>query len=174
MFKKIAVVVVVLLLAVLGFAATKPDTFRVERTATIKAPPEKIFPLIADFHSWADWSPYEQLDPAMKKSYSGAPSGKGAVYEWEGNAKAGKGRAEITDSSPARVTIALHFLKPFKADNIAEFTLTPHGDSTSVTWAMHGPNLFVGKVMGTFFSMDKMIGQDFEAGLANIKTLAEK
>lgn len=170
----IAVLVVVPLAAVLIFAATKPDTFRVERATSIKAPAEKIFPLIADFHGWGAWSPYEKLDPAMKRTFSGAANGKGAVYEWDSDGKAGRGRMEITDApAPSKVAIKLDFFKPFEAHNIAEFTLEPKGDSTNVTWAMHGPNLYIGKVMSIFFNMDSMIGKDFETGLANMKALAE-
>ena len=175
MFKIIAVVVVVLLAALLVYAATKPDTFRVQRATSIKAPPEKIFPLINDFHSWGSWSPWEKKDPAMKRTHSGAPSGKGAVYEWEGNSQVGKGSMEITESSkPSRVTIKLDFIKPFEAHNIAEFTLEPKGDSTNVTWAMHGRTPYFAKVVHVFFNMDRMVGKDFETGLANMKAVAEK
>ena len=175
MFIKILIVVVIVLAAVLIFAATRPDTFRVQRATSIKAPPEKIFALIDDFHNWGSWSPYEKLDPAMKRTQSGAASGKGAVYEWQGDSKVGQGRMEITDASaPSKVVIQLDFIKPFEAHNIAEFTLEPKGDSTNVTWAMHGPAPFVTKVIGLFCNMDKMIGKDFETGLANLKALAEK
>lgn len=171
----IAVVAVIAVAAVLAYAATRPDTFRIERAAGIQAPPERILPLIDDFRNWREWSPWEKMDPALKRAYSGAPSGKGAVYEWEGNNKVGKGRMEIMDvSPPSRVTIKLDFLKPFEAHNTAEFTLTPRGGTTDVTWAMHGPNLFIGKVMSLFFSMDRMVGKDFETGLANLKTTAER
>ena len=170
----IAVLVVVPLAAVLIFAATKPDTFRVQRATSIKAPPEKIFPLIADFHGWGAWSPYEKLDPAMKRTFSGAANGKGAVYEWDSDGKAGKGRMEITDApAPSKVTIKLDFFKPFEAHNIAEFTLEPRGHTTDLTWAMYGPSLYIAKVMGVFFNMDRMIGTDFETGLANLKARAE-
>ena len=175
MFKTIALVVVVLIVAVLIFAATTPDTFRVQRATSIKAPPEKIFPLINDLHSWDAWSPWEKMDPAMKRTFSGAASGKGAVYEWEGNHEVGKGRMEITESSPpSKVVIKLDFIKPFEAHNSAEFTLDSQGDSTNVTWAMHGPNPYMAKVIHIFFSMDSMVGKQFEAGLANLKTIAEK
>jgi len=175
MFKTIAIVVVVLLAAILIFAATTPDTFRVQRATSIKAPPEKIFPLINDLHSWGAWSPWEKMDPAMKRTFSGAASGKGAVYEWEGNHEVGKGRMEIMESSPpSKVVIKLDFIKPFEAHNIAEFTLESKGDSTNVTWAMHGPNPYIAKVIHIFFSMDSMVGKQFEAGLANLKTIAEK
>lgn len=175
MFKIIAIVVVVLIGTVLAFAATKPDTFRVQRETSIKAPPEKIFALITDFRNWESWSPYEKRDPAMKRTLSGTSSGKGAVYEWAGDSNVGAGRMEIMDApSPSRVVIKLDFSKPFEAHNIAEFTLEPKGDATSVTWAMHGPNPYFAKVMHTFFSMDSMVGKDFEAGLANLKAITEK
>ena len=173
--KIIGIVVVVLIAAVLGFAMTKPDSFSVQRTANIKAPPGKIFPLIIDLHSWGSWSPWEKLDPTMKRTYSGAESGKGAVYEWEGNAKIGTGRMEIVDATPpSKVAIKLDFLKPIEGHNIAEFTLEPQGDSTNVTWIMRGPAPFISKVIQVFVSMDSMVGKDFDAGLANLKTIAEK
>jgi uncharacterized protein YndB with AHSA1/START domain len=179
MIKTIVAVVVVLLVivvaAVLGVAATKPDAFRVERTASIKAPPEKIFALINDLHGWGAWSPYEKKDPAMKRTFSGAASGKGAVYEWDGDKNVGKGRMEITETSPPlRILIKLDFISPFEGHNTAEFTMKPSGDATSVSWAMGGPAPFVSKVMQVFFNLDSMIGKDFEEGLANLKTLAEK
>jgi uncharacterized protein YndB with AHSA1/START domain len=171
----VALVLLVVVAALLIVAATKPDTFRVQRTTSIQAPPEKIFPLINDLRAWRVWSPWEKKDPALKRTYSGAVAGRGAVYEWEGNKNVGTGRMEIADTSaPSRVVINLHFMKPFKANNTAEFTLTPANGSTVVTWAMYGPNLFIGKVMGTFMNMDKMIGNDFEAGLTNMKAAAEK
>jgi cellulose synthase/poly-beta-1,6-N-acetylglucosamine synthase-like glycosyltransferase len=175
MLKIIAIVVVVLLAALLIYAATKPDTFRVQRSASIKAPPEKIFVLINDFHSWGTWSPYEKKDPAMKRTYSGAANGKGAVYEWDGDKNVGKGRMEITESSPpSQVTIKLDFIKPFEAHNIVEFTVEPKGDSGNVTWAMHGHTPYIAKVVHVFFDMDSMVGKDFENGLANLKAVAEK
>ena len=174
MVKAILAVVVVLLVAVLLLAATKPDTFRVQRATSIKAPPEKIYALIDDYHRWASWSPWEKRDPAMKRSYSGAPAGRGAVYEWAGNSKVGKGRMEIVEASPySRVAIKLDFLKPMEAHNIAEFTLEPRGDSTVVTWSMDGRSPYLAKVMHVFFDMDRMVGKDFEAGLANLKAAAE-
>jgi uncharacterized protein YndB with AHSA1/START domain len=174
MFRKIAIVVVVLLAAVLAFAAMKPDTFRVQRATSIKAPPEKIFPLISDLHNWHSWSPYEKKDPEMKRTHSGAANGKGAVYEWEGNGDVGKGRMQITDTSaPSRVTIKLDFVEPFEAHNIVDFTLEPKGDTTNVTWGMHGPAPFFSKVMQVFVDMDSMVGKDFEVGLANLKAVAE-
>lgn len=163
--------IVVVLLAV---AASRPDSFRVERTTQVQAPPEKVFALINDFHRWVEWSPWEGRDPAMKKAFSGAAAGPGAVYEWEGNAKVGKGRMEMLASSTAKLTIKLDFEKPFEGHNTAEYTLEPAGGGTRVTWAMFGPQLFIGKLMGLFFSMDKMIGRDFELGLANLKAAAER
>jgi len=147
----------------------------VQRATSVKAPPEKIFPLITDLHSWSSWSPWEKKDPAMKRTYSGAPSGKGAEYAWEGNSKVGEGRMEITDvSPPSKVTIKLDFVKPMEGHSIAEFKLEPKGDSTNVTWTMYGPTAYVAKVIGIFVSMDEMIGKEFETGLANLRTVAEK
>ncbi|WP_426702596.1 SRPBCC family protein [Rhodanobacter sp. Col0626] len=175
MLKTILIIIVVLIAAVLVFAATRPDTFKVERVTTIKAPPERIFALINDFHQWASWSPYEKLDPAMKRDFSGAASGEGAVYAWKGNSKVGQGRMEITQSSPtSKIIIQLDFIRPFEGHNIAEFTLQPHGDVVDVRWSMHGPSSYISKLMSVFFSMDRMIGKSFEAGLANLKAVAEK
>jgi len=169
----IAIVVLVLLAALLGFAATRPDTFRVQRSASIKAPPQRILAFIDDFHNWTAWSPWEKLDPALKRTYSGAASGKGAVYEWEGNRKAGQGRMEIMEATPARTVIQLDFLKPFEAHNTVDFVLEPRGDATDVTWTMNGKNNFMGKLMSVFINMDRLVGRDFEAGLANLKAAAE-
>ena len=171
----VAVILAIAIIAVLAYAATRPDTFSVQRSTTIRAPAEKIFPFINDFHAWTAWSPYETRDPDMKRIYGGALSGKGATYAWDGNRNVGAGRMEILDApAPSRVTIKLDFSRPFEGHNTAEFTLEPQGDATKVTWAMHGPALFVGKLMGLFIDMDKMIGKDFEAGLANLKVSAEK
>src|SRR3954453_16503782 len=140
--KTVAVILVILLVvvaAILILAAMKPATFRITRATSIKAPPEKIFPLIADFHAWSAWSPWEKMDPALKRSYSGPASGQGAVYEWEGNSKVGKGRMEIIDAPPpSRVSIKLDFLKPMQAHNVATFTLEPRDGATTVTWSMDG------------------------------------
>ena len=175
MFKTIAIVVVVVIAGVLAFAATRPDAFRVERSVSIKAGPDKIFPYLDDFNRWAAWSPWEKLDPSMKRSFSGAASGKGAAYAWEGNSKVGAGRMEITDATaPTRLLIKLDFIRPFEGHNTAEYTLEPAGDTTKVTWAMFGPAPYISKLMGVFVSMDSMIGKDFEAGLANLKAAAEK
>jgi uncharacterized protein YndB with AHSA1/START domain len=172
---EIAIAVAAVIAAVLVFAATRPGTFGVQRTAAINAPPEKIFPLINDFNQWRAWSPYEGRDPAMKRVFAGAASGKGAVYEWDGNSQVGKGRIEITDTSPpSRVTIKLDMIKPMEGHNVVDFTLEPCGSATTVTWAMRGSTAYVAKVFGLFVSMDKMIGKDFETGLAKLKSLAEK
>lgn len=171
----IAVIVVIGVAALLGLTMTMPNTFRVQRSATMKAPPEKIFPLINDFHQWPSWSPWEKLDPAMKRTHSGPASGPGAVYEWEGNKQVGKGRMEITEASPpSKLTLKLDFLKPFEAHNTVDFLLDRQGDATNVTWAMYGPQGFMFKVMHLFFNMDKMVGKDYEKGLANLKAIVEK
>jgi len=170
-----AAIVVVAVAGILIYAATRPDTFRVQRSASIKAPSEKIFALINDLHAWGAWSPYEKKDPAMKRTFGGAPSGKGSVYEWDGDKNVGKGRMEIVEAAPpSKVVIKLDFIKPFEGHNTAEFTLEPKGDSTTVTWAMYGPSPLMMKVMGLFMNMDNMIGNDFAAGLANLKAVAEK
>ena len=178
MFEIIAIIAVVLAIAIaiiLILAAAKPDRFRVQRATTVKAPPERIFPLINDFHQWATWSPYENKDPAMKRGYSGAASGKGAVYAWEGNKNVGSGRMEILDASaPAKIVIKLDFFTPFEGHNTAEFTMLPQGDATNVTWLMYGPLPFMGKIMHVFVNMDRMVGKDFEIGLANLKRVTEK
>jgi len=175
MLTALAVIAIVAAAAVLGYAATRSNTFRIERAVNIQAPAETIFPLIDDFRNWSAWSPWEKMDPALKRNYAGPPSGPGAVYEWEGNKKVGKGRMEIMEAPPpSRIAIKLDFLKPFESHNIAEFTLAPRGSTTDVTWAMHGPSLFIGKVMGLFVDMDRMVGKDFETGLANLKAVAER
>ena len=175
MLKRIAVVVLALLAALLGFAATRPGTFHIERSARIHAPPDRVFALIEDFHGWGAWSPWEKLDPAMQRSYSGAASGEGAVYEWRGDPHVGRGRMQIVDVvPPSKVVIQLDFLEPFEAHNTAEFTLDGAGGATDVTWAMNGANNFVSKLLGIFVDMDQMIGKDFETGLANLKAAAEQ
>src|SRR2546423_13677854 len=167
----IAVVLAIAIAVVLVLAATKPVVFRVQRAATLKAPAEKIFPLINDFHQWGTWSPYEHKDPAMKRTFSGAESGKGAVYAWEGDKNVGTGRMEILDTSvPSKIVIKLDFFKPFEGHNTAEFTLLPKGDATNVTWLVHGPAPFMHRLMQVFMNLDNLIGKDFEVGLANLKT----
>ena len=178
MLEAIAIIAVVLAIAiavVLILAATKPDTFAVQRSATVRAPPEKIFALINDFHQWGSWSPYEHKDPAMKRTFSGTESGKGAVYAWDGDKNVGTGRMEILDASaPSKILIKLDFSTPFEAHNMAEFTMLPQGDATNVSWRMHGPAPFMARIMHVFINIDKMVGKDFEAGLANLKRLTEK
>jgi uncharacterized protein YndB with AHSA1/START domain len=170
----VVILLVVVVAGLLGFAATKPDQFRVQRATRIKAPPEKIFALVSDLHAHGLWSPWEKKDPAMKRTFSGAASGVGAVYEWEGNRNIGKGRMETAAvSPPSKVTFKLDFIKPFEAHNIAEFTLDSHSDATELTWAIYGPSPLLSKVMGLFCSMDNMIGREFETGLANLKAIAE-
>jgi hypothetical protein len=175
----IAAALVVVVAGILIYAATRPDTFSVQRSASMKAPPEKIFALINDLRSWGAWSPYEKKDPAMKRAFSGPSSGKGAVYEWDGDKNVGKGRMEITEATPpTKVLIKLDFIKPFEGHNTAEFTMEPKGDNTVVTWAMYGPCPYMAKVMGVvmglFMNMDEMIGNDFAAGLASLKATVEK
>jgi hypothetical protein len=170
--KILLVVLVVAVAGVLAFAATKPDTFRVQRSASIKAPPEKISAVLSDFRAWKAWSPWEKMDPAMKRSYGGAPKGKGSTYAWEGN-EVGQGRMEITEAATNRVAMDLDFVKPFEAHNKVEFTLQPRGEATEVTWAMVGPVPYSAKIMHVFLNMDRMVGSQFEAGLADLKTLTE-
>jgi hypothetical protein len=150
------------------------DTFRVERSIVIDAPAAEIFPHIDDFHAWADWSPYEKMDANLAKTFTGPRAGKGAGYAWVGK-KAGSGSMEITGSTPSsKIVIKLEFTKPFVAHNTAEFALEPQGQATKVTWTMHGPNTLMSKVMGLFFSMDKLVGPQFDEGLASLKALSEK
>ena len=151
------------------------DLYRVERTATIAAPPEAVYAHIVDLHRWTGWSPWEGLDPDLRRSYSGADVGIGAVYTWAGNRQAGEGRMEITDAvEPSRVTIALEFLKPFKSSSTTSFDLTPEGDGTRVTWTMTGPKTLMTRAMGLFRSMDAMIGPDFEKGLTRLTEVATR
>jgi len=168
----VVLIIVVVIAAFLGFSATKPGDFAIRRSTTIKAGPEKIQPLIADFHKWGGWSPWEKIDADLKRTYEGSPSGVGAIYGWEGK-KAGTGRMEITGATPTEVKIDLDFLKPMKASNKTVFAMEPSGGETKLTWTMSGQQPFMAKVMSTFFSMDKLVGKDFEAGLAGLKTLAE-
>jgi uncharacterized protein YndB with AHSA1/START domain len=178
MFEVIVILAIILAVAiaiVLILAATKPDTFRIERSATINAPAERIFAVLSDFHQWTGWSPWEHKNPALKRSYSGAERGKGAIYGWEGNKDVGTGRMEILEANaPSRLAIKLDFFKPFEAHNTAEFTMLPQGNATNVRWVMHGPATFISKVMQVFINLDKMVGKDFETGLANLKRLTEK
>lgn len=169
MFKKIAIVLALILAGAAAFVATRPADFRIVRSRTVAAPPDVVHAYVNDFHKWSEWSPWEKLDPAMKKEYSGAPAGTGAAYHWSGNSDVGEGHMTITDSRPAQsVTIRLEFLKPFAATNTTQFDFAPSGSGTQVTWAMNGHNNFIAKAFSAFMDMDKMVGGDFEKGLAGL------
>ena len=173
MITTIIIALAIVVAALLAYAASKPDTFMVSRTALIAAPPEQIFPMIDDLHAQSAWSPFEK-DPNMKRTHSGAQHGKGAVYAWDGNRQVGAGRIAITESvPPSKVTLSLDMQRPFKAHNTVEFTLARSGTGTNVTWAMRGRQPFIGKLMGLVMNCDKMIGSQFEEGLSKLKTLAE-
>lgn len=175
MITGIVIVIVLLIAGVLILAATKPDVFQVERKAVIKAPPENIYALINDFKQWAAWSPWEKKDPGMKRTFSTNASGKGATYAWDGNRNVGKGRMEIIESvSASKVRLKLDFETPFEAHNRVTFTLEPRDGGTQISWLMEGPVPWFAKIIHVFINMDKMCGGDFETGLANLKTLAEK
>lgn len=174
MLKKILAIVALLFAVLLIAIATRPGQFRVTRSAQIAAPPEVVFQLIDDFHSWSTWSPWEKLDPGMNREFSGATRGKGAVYSWSGNAQVGSGGMTITESQPPeRVEIRLEFKQPFEATNMTTFALKPAAGGTQVEWAMSGNNDFMGKAMSLFMNMDQMVGKDFEQGLANLSAAAE-
>jgi len=171
----VLIVIVVAVIGVLVVAAMRPGSFAVQRSAEMRAAPGAIYPLIADFREWPRWSPWEKLGPNMRRARSGAAGGTGAVYAWEGSSKVGAGRMEIRDvAPPSKVVIQLDFIKPFEGHNVTEFALVPKGDSTDVQWAMRGPATFMMKLMGLFMNMDKMIGRDFERGLANLKAAVEQ
>jgi uncharacterized protein YndB with AHSA1/START domain len=173
MIVTILIVIAVAVAAVLAYAASKPDTFMVRRSASIAAPPEKIFPMIDDLRAQSAWSPFEK-DPNMKRTHSGAPRGKGAVYAWDGNRQVGAGQIAITESVPSsKVVLLLDMVRPFKAHNTVEFTLDRSGGGTNVTWTMQGRQPYMAKVMGLFVDCDKMCGGLFEEGLAKLKALAE-
>jgi hypothetical protein len=174
MLKKIGLVFAALVAALLLYAATRPDSFSVERRIVVQAPAEKIQPLIADFHRWADWSPWEKLDPAMKRTFGGSAAGVGATYGWQGNKDVGSGRMEVKSAAADKVGIQLDFIEPFEGHNMTDFVLTPKEGGTEVRWVMFGPAPFISKLMGVFVSMDSMIGKDFEKGLAQLKVAAEK
>ena len=171
----IAIIITVAIIMALILAAAKPDSFRIERSINIKALPEKIFPLIIDFHHMNTWSAWEKIDPAMKRSFSGAESGKGAMYAWDGNKEIGQGSMEILEATASsKVLIKIDFYKPFEAHNMVEFTLLPHAEATTVSHAMYGSSPYLSKLMSLVFSMDKMVGSKFEEGLASLKAAAEK
>ncbi len=167
--------VVALAAVILILAARKPDDFVIARSATIGAPASRVFSLINDFRAWSLWSPWEKLDPQMNRTHSGSSSGVGAVYEWDGNKKVGKGRMEIVEAeADSKIALDLRFTAPWEARNLTEFRLESSGSDTTITWSMRGTNPFMMKVMGMFMNMDAMIGKDFEAGLANLKAAAER
>lgn len=175
MIKTLVLIAVAAIGALLIFAATRPDTFRVQRSASIKAAPDKLYPLINDLRQFNTWNPYEKKDPAIKGSYRGPASGPGAGYDFQGNKDVGKGSIEIVESSPpGKVTMKLDMLEPFEGHNVVEFSLALRGEATEVTWAMHGASPFMARLVGVFVNMDRMIGRDFEAGLATLKARAER
>ena len=174
MLKKVALVVLAIIAVLLVVIATRPDTYRVQRSTTVTAPPALVFGLVNDFHQWAPWSPWGKLDPNMKQTYDGPSAGVGAIYFWSGNDKVGEGRMTITESvAPERIVIKLEFIKPWEGNNVTTFTFAPQGDATQVTWVMDGTNNFMGKAVTLFMNMDSMIGKDFELGLAQLKSTAE-
>lgn len=175
MLTYIAIAAAVLIAAVLVYAASRPDSFRFSRSTRIAAPPERILPLIEDFREWPRWSPFEKLDPEMKRTFGGPPRGVGSTYAWEGNGKAGAGRMEILRIDPTSlVEIQLDFYRPMKANNFADFLFDPDGDATNVTWVMRGPSPFFFKLMSVFINLDRMAGKDFATGLASLKAEIER
>lgn len=175
MLKKLAIIVVVAIVGVLAYAATRPDVLRVERSIAIHAPPERIFPLVNDYRQWMAWSPYEAKDPAMSRTFGATTAGTGATYAWAGNKEVGKGRMTIEASAPpTRVDMRVDFLEPLATTNKVAFTLAPEAGATRVTWTMDCPLPFVAKLMQLVFDLDRIIGADFETGLANLKHVAEK
>lgn len=180
MIKKLIATALALVAAVLLYAASRPDHFRIERSVTVNASPDKIFPLISNFHRWEAWSPWEKIDPKLSRTYSGATEGLGAVYAWSGNQDIGQGRMEIIEAQPSsKLRIKLDFVTPFEAHNTVDFVLIqqgpqgPQGSATVVTQSMQGPTPFISKLLGLVFSMDKMVGSKYEEGLASLKALAE-
>ena len=174
MFKKIAIGVVAVIAVFLIVVALQPSEYRIERSASMSAPSADVFAQINDFHKWEAWSPWAKLDPNIKTSYEGAPAGTGAMYSWNGNSQVGEGRMTITDSKPAElVKIKLEFIKPFAAINATNFMFSSQGNQTAVKWTMDGDNTFMGKAFGLFMNMDKMVGGDFEKGLAQMKAVSE-
>lgn len=174
MVKLLGIAAVVLVSAVVVFIRSRPDRFRVERSAVIHAPADTVFAMLNDFHQWGRWSPYEKLDPNLTRRFEGPASGAGAVYAWSGNSKAGEGRMTILESRPGeRVSIQMEFFKPFAATNQATFTLAASEKGTQVTWSLEGENTLMGKAISAFLDMDKLLGKDFEEGLANLDTAAQ-
>ncbi|MBA3858082.1 MAG: polyketide cyclase [Cyanobacteria bacterium PR.3.49] len=177
MKKVVAIVVGILVLGVavvLGIAATKPNDTHIERSQIVKASPETILSNVNDFKKWAAWSPWEKVDPNMKRTYSGAESGKGAKYAWSGNDNVGEGDMEILSTEPTKTVFNFHQAKPFEGTSTVVFSAIPEGDATKVTWAMDSKdNPFMCKVMQVFISMDDCCGKEFEKGLASLKTVSE-
>ena len=174
MLKKILIAVVLLIIVFVIIVATRPADFRVTRSATIAAPAAVLFAQVNDLHKWDAWSPWAKLDPAMKQTHEGSPAGVGAIYSWAGNKEVGEGRMTILESrADELIRIKLEFIKPFAAVNTTEFNFKPEGGQTTVTWDMTGKNNFMGKAFSLFMNMDKMIGGDFEKGLAGLKSVAE-
>jgi len=178
MIKKIllglVVFIVVLVVVFVCIVALQPSHYRIERSANINAPASVVFAQVNDFHKWEAWSPWAKIDPAMKQTYEGASSGTGAIYTWAGNNQVGEGRMTITESHPNDlIKIKLEFIKPWSATNATDFAFKPQGNQTAVTWTMDGDNNFMGKAFGLFMNMDKMVGGDFEKGLAQMKSVAE-
>jgi uncharacterized protein YndB with AHSA1/START domain len=175
MLLRVLVVIAVLIAGVFILAATKPETFTIQRATTIAAPPEKIFALLNDFHNWSRWEPQDKEDPTMKRTFSGPASGEGAVSDWSGSGSTGKGQMTITKSVPStNVVIMVHWVKPFQAYNLNVFTLEPQGAATRVTWAMQGTNVYLMKVMSLFMNTDRFMARHFEIGLANLKAASER
>lgn len=174
MIFKIIGVLVLIVVGIVGFAATRPDDFKIQRAAQMKAPPDRILEQISDFRKWGAWSPWEKIDPNLKRTYEGPEKGKGAVYGWEGNSEVGKGRMEILEVVPgSKVVIKLDFIAPFEAHNITEFSTTAKGDQTELVWTMSGKNPLMSKIFDLLMNMDKMVGKDFEKGLAQLKAVVE-
>jgi hypothetical protein len=175
MLPTILILIAIAVIIFVTLVAMRPDDFCVTRSTAVSAAPPAVFAQVNDFHKWEAWSPWAKMDPACKNSFSGAPSGPGAIFSWEGNKKVGAGRMTITESLPKeKILIRLEFFKPFKATNTAEFTFKPQSDQTFVTWTMSGKNNFMGKMFGLIMNCDKMVGGQFEQGLAAMKAIAEK
>ena len=174
MLKKLLISLAVIVVVFLVVVALQPKEFRVARSTTISAAPSAVFAQVNDFHKWAAWNPWGKIDPAMKKTYEGAQSGVGAIYNWAGNNEVGEGRMTIVESRPSDlIRVKLEFFKPFAGTSTAEFTFKPAGNQTMVTWNMFGENNFMAKAIHLFMNMDKMIGDQFEKGLADMKAVVE-
>jgi uncharacterized protein YndB with AHSA1/START domain len=174
MLKTVGIILLLLLGALLLMASRQPDAFAIERSVVVSAPAEVIYPKIADLHQWSAWSPYEKLDPQMKKVFNGTPGAAGASYYWSGNAKAGEGTMTVRElMPPSKITMQRDILKPIEEHNVVEFNLEPTDGGTRVTWAMRGANSYLSKIVGVFMNMDTMIGKEFEDGLASLKTAVE-